>query len=93
MDLQLHFEKEDAVLVFKNVSESEKAALRDNIQRWKNGEPLDVSPDVLLTKQAPIDELPQRSGRFNRKAGTLKGLVLYMAPDFDDELEDFEEYM
>lgn len=93
MDIQLHFENEDAVLVFKNVSQDEKAALQDNIQRWKRGEQLDVGPDVLLTKQAVADEKPQTPGRFNRKAGTLKGLVLYMAPDFDEELEDFEEYM
>lgn len=25
--------------------------------------------------------------------GTLKGTVLYMAPDFDAPLEDFKEYM
>jgi hypothetical protein len=28
-----------------------------------------------------------------RKLGTLKGSVLYMAPDFDAPLEDFKEYM
>ena len=28
-----------------------------------------------------------------RKLGTLKGTVLYMAPDFDAPLEDFKEYM
>jgi prevent-host-death family protein len=28
-----------------------------------------------------------------RKPGTLKGTVLYMAPDFDAPLEDFKEYM
>ena len=28
-----------------------------------------------------------------RRSGTLKGTVLYMAPDFDAPLEDFEEYM
>lgn len=29
----------------------------------------------------------------HRKAGTMKGLVLYMADDFDEPLEDFNEYM
>jgi antitoxin (DNA-binding transcriptional repressor) of toxin-antitoxin stability system len=28
-----------------------------------------------------------------RQPGTLKGTVLYMAPDFDAPLEDFKEYM
>jgi prevent-host-death family protein len=28
-----------------------------------------------------------------RKLDTLKGTVLYMAPDFDAPLEDFKEYM
>jgi hypothetical protein len=31
--------------------------------------------------------------RGKRQFGTMKGLVIYMAPDFDEELEDFEEYM
>ncbi len=28
-----------------------------------------------------------------RRLGTLKGTVLYMAPDFDAPLDDFKEYM
>ncbi|MEM6767667.1 MAG: DUF2281 domain-containing protein [Bacteroidota bacterium] len=28
-----------------------------------------------------------------RKAGTLKGLITYMAPDFDAPLDDMKEYM
>ena len=28
-----------------------------------------------------------------RRAGTLKGTVKYMAPDFDDALDEFKEYM
>jgi len=28
-----------------------------------------------------------------RQAGTLKGTVKYMAPDFDGPLNDFREYM
>jgi antitoxin (DNA-binding transcriptional repressor) of toxin-antitoxin stability system len=28
-----------------------------------------------------------------RRLGTLRGTVLYMAPDFDAPLEDFREYM
>jgi antitoxin (DNA-binding transcriptional repressor) of toxin-antitoxin stability system len=28
-----------------------------------------------------------------RRLGTLKGTVLYMAPDFDAPLDDFKDYM
>lgn len=28
-----------------------------------------------------------------RKAGTLKGLITYMAPDFDAPLDDMKDYM
>jgi hypothetical protein len=33
---------------------------------------------------------PQRKPR---QLGTLRGTVLYMAPDFDAPLDDFKEYM
>jgi prevent-host-death family protein len=36
------------------------------------------------------EEPPKREPR---KSGTLKGTVLYMAPDFDAPLDDFKEYM
>ena len=38
--------------------------------------------EELSTPQAPV-----------RQAGTLKGTVKYMAPDFDAPLDDFREYM
>ncbi len=28
-----------------------------------------------------------------RKIGALKGTLIYMAPDFDEPLEDFKDYM
>ncbi len=28
-----------------------------------------------------------------RKLGTMPGLIKYMAPDFDEPLEDFKEYL
>ena len=31
--------------------------------------------------------------RLPRRPGTLKGTVLYMAPDFNAPLEEFKEYM
>jgi len=40
----------------------------------------------LLPAEAAQEPLP-------RTPGTLKGTVLYMAPDFNDPLDDFKEYM
>lgn len=49
--------------------------------------------EVIIAKDnKPLVKLvPVASGR--RQPGTGKGLVLYMAPDFDAPLEDFEDYM
>jgi len=54
-----------------------------------------LSPDDrrrLLERLEQDEELstPQMSVR---RAGTLKGTVKYMAPDFDAPLDDFREYM
>lgn len=38
--------------------------------------------EELSTSEAPV-----------RRPGTLKGTVKYMAPDFDDPLDDFKDYM
>jgi hypothetical protein len=54
-----------------------------------------LSPDDrrrLLERLEQDEDLstPKTSGR---QAGTLKGTVKYMAPDFDAPLDDFKEYM
>ena len=36
---------------------------------------------------------PDPAKKKPRKAGSLKGFLLYMADDFDAPLEDFKEYM
>jgi prevent-host-death family protein len=48
-----------------------------------------------ITKHGkPIAELaPLRDTRGKRKLGFAKGLITYMAPDFDAPLEDFRDYM
>jgi len=46
----------------------------------------DDQPVARLTLAAPPERKP-------RLLGTLKGTVLYMAPDFDAPLDDFKEYM
>jgi len=43
-------------------------------------------PVARLVAERPPEPRP-------RQLGTLRGTVLYMAPDFDAPLEDFREYM
>jgi prevent-host-death family protein len=53
--------------------------------------------EVVITEDnRPVARLVPAAGqqqRPPRRLGTLKGTVLYMAPDFDAPLEDFKEYM
>lgn len=59
------------------------------IEEAQNGE------DVVITQDsqpiAKIVSLPKSKPR--AKFGSGKGLILYMAPDFDAPLDDFKEYM
>jgi prevent-host-death family protein len=49
---------------------------------------------VITENNQPVARLTAATpSRPVRKLGTLKGTVLYMAPDFDAPLEDFKEYM
>jgi antitoxin (DNA-binding transcriptional repressor) of toxin-antitoxin stability system len=45
--------------------------------------------EIVLTR----DGIPVATTRKLRPLGTLKGSVLYIAPDFDDIPEGFEEYL
>jgi prevent-host-death family protein len=53
--------------------------------------------EVIITENGqPVARLLPPAGQPQRQAprlGTLRGTVLYMAPDFDAPLEDFKEYM
>jgi len=59
----------------------------------------DLTPgeEVVITENdEPVARLVppvSPSRRQPRRPGTLRGTVLYMAPDFDAPLEDFKEYM
>jgi hypothetical protein len=56
---------------------------------------------IALVEQLPepqrqrlLAHLSRSSGqRKRRRFGSAKGVILYMAPDFDAPLEDFKEYM
>jgi antitoxin (DNA-binding transcriptional repressor) of toxin-antitoxin stability system len=48
--------------------------------------------EVVITENgAPVARLV--AGPPTRRLGTLKGTVLYMAPDFDAPLDEFKDYM
>ena len=71
-----------------NIHEA-KTQLSKLIQAAVNGK------QVIIAKgNKPIvrlQVLPE--ARSNRKIGNANGLILSMADDFDDPLEDFKEYM
>lgn len=70
--------------------EEAQARLKELIDRLAPGE------EVILTQnQLPVAKLiAERPARPPRPApGLGKGSILYMAPDFDEPLEEFREYM
>ena len=70
--------------------EKAQAMLKELIGKLAPGEEV-----VITDNQQPVAKLvamPEVS-RKPRQPGTLRGTVLYMAPDFDAPLEDFKEYM
>jgi len=71
--------------------EEAQATLLDLIHKLQPDEEV-----VITENNQPVARLipantPAR--RKPRQSGTLRGTVLYMAPDFDAPLEDFKEYM
>ncbi len=49
--------------------------------------------EVRLEPVAHLAPGVDEKKRKPRQLGTMRGTVLYMAPDFDAPLEDFKEYM
>jgi prevent-host-death family protein len=73
------------------VSEA-KAQLSELIQQLSAGEEVVVTENdqpVARLLAPAVSDAPRQPRQF----GTLKGTVLYMAPDFDAPLDDFKEYM
>ena len=64
-----------------------KAKLPSLVRETLAGDEVIIARDNKpLVKLVPVSPL-------RRKPGTAKGLVIYMSPDFDEPLEDFEDYM
>ncbi|MBC8117092.1 MAG: type II toxin-antitoxin system Phd/YefM family antitoxin [Candidatus Saccharimonas sp.] len=69
-----------------------QATLTDLIHRLIPGEEVVITEDDQPVARI-VPTAPQFSGRTPRLPGTLRGSVLYMAPDFDAPLDDFKDYM
>ena len=70
-----------------------KDKLPDLIDAASRGETVlienNAGTDTQVVQLVAVSKRPRR----RRKAGTARGLILYMADDFDAPLEDFREYM
>lgn len=71
--------------------EEAQANLAEVIQKLQPEEELVITRDGRPI--ATIKATPPVAERKPRQLGTLKGTVLYMAPDFDAIPEGFEEYV
>jgi prevent-host-death family protein len=68
-----------------------QSTLSDIIRRLSPGDEVVITEnDRPVARLVPTPETPTKSPR---RLGTMKGSVLYMAPDFDAPLEDFRECM
>jgi len=70
--------------------EEAQAQLSDLIGRLGPGETVVITRDDRPVAQLTITAHAERKPR---EPGTLRGTVLYMAPDFDAPLDDFKDYM
>jgi antitoxin (DNA-binding transcriptional repressor) of toxin-antitoxin stability system len=64
--------------------------LSELIHRLTPGEEVILTENDLPVARLSLAAPPERKPR---RPGTLRGTVLYMAPDFDAPLEDFKESM
>jgi antitoxin (DNA-binding transcriptional repressor) of toxin-antitoxin stability system len=72
------------------ILEEAQSKLKELIHKLAPGEEI-----VITESQHPVARLVgERSGRSPRPApGLGKGSVLFVAPDFDEPLEEFKDYM
>jgi antitoxin (DNA-binding transcriptional repressor) of toxin-antitoxin stability system len=68
--------------------EEAQATLKALIGKLAPGEEV-----VITENERPVAKLVSADKPKERQLGTMKGTVLYMAPDFDAPLDDFKEYM
>jgi antitoxin (DNA-binding transcriptional repressor) of toxin-antitoxin stability system len=67
-----------------------QATLPELIHRLTPGDEIVITEnDRPVARLVRVAAEPQQP----RRLGTMRGTVLYMAPDFDAPLDDFREYM
>jgi antitoxin (DNA-binding transcriptional repressor) of toxin-antitoxin stability system len=71
--------------------EDAQARLPELIEQLHPGEEIVITRDQKPVARLVAEGKPEE--RPPRRLGTLKGTVLYVAPDFDAPLEDFKEYV
>lgn len=69
----------------------EQAEVVDFVKRLKAKKSKQAEQSEPLESQTPTSD--QQEGKLKRKFGCMKGIVKYMADDFDEPLDDFAEYM
>lgn len=68
-----------------------QSGLADIIHRLTPGDEVVITEnDQPVARIVPTLPIPKKA---HRQLGTMKGIVLYMAHDFDAPLEDFKECM
>jgi antitoxin (DNA-binding transcriptional repressor) of toxin-antitoxin stability system len=70
--------------------EDAQARLKALIEQMPPGKEIIITSDQKPFALLIAEGAPQRPAR---RLGTMKGSVLFMAPDFDAPLEEFKEYM
>ena len=70
--------------------EEAQARLVELIEQLHPGEEIVITRDAKPVARLVAAREPEKP---RRQLGTMKGSVLYMAPDFDAPLDDFKEYM
>ena len=68
--------------------EEAQAHLAELISKLAPGEEV-----VITENQQPVARLLPVKNKAQRKLGTMRGSIKYIAPDFDAPLDDFKEYM
>ena len=82
LNIQVIYNKGDSPLA-QDVLEEHAAILRERRQAMA-----DPNAQFFMPKATPVQKTKKQ-----RTFGAMKGLVLYMAPDFDAPLDDFKDYM
>ncbi|WP_459554636.1 type II toxin-antitoxin system Phd/YefM family antitoxin [Lacunimicrobium album] len=78
-------------MAMQKISVSEAAALLPEMLKQLSGR----KAVVIMKDDVPVARLvlePLQSDKPKRELGTMRGSVLYMAPDFDAPLEEMKEY-